>query len=181
MRRFQRYLMLITLSLSLTNCGRPIANPPGYTLTVAPLPLYETKAPAVGFGHQRVFTTLKEGGVVISKHQTAIDLLMPVNANFKPNSSVVNPMLMALLDEIAEFMISQPFSFATIHGYTDNTGTAELNQALSKRRALAVTAYLESQGISSNRLRITALGSALPIVANDKLANRRIEISLTKN
>ncbi len=185
MTRFSKYSLLLLSALCLTHCARPIANPPGYTLSVAPPPAYVTKAPSVGAKTKRVFAALKQGGVQIRKQDKAIDLLMPAGANFKPASSVTNPTLMALLDDVAEYMIGHAYTFATVHGHTDNTGGVQVNQALSERRAHAVIAYLESQGIPGNRLRIVGHGHTMPIASNavqqGKHANRRVEIALTKN
>ena len=40
----------------------------------------------------------------------------------------------------------------TVDGHTDNTGNAEKNQTLSEARVASVQAYLESKGITADRL-----------------------------
>jgi OmpA-OmpF porin, OOP family len=69
-----------------------------------------------------------------------------------------------------------------IDGYTDNSGKADKNQALSQNRADAVKKYLVSKGVSERRLLSTGHGSDNPIAENKKLAgrakNRRVELHL---
>src|SRR5450432_851687 len=69
-----------------------------------------------------------------------------------------------------------------IDGYTDNSGKADKNQALSQNRADAVKKYLVSKGVSESRLVSTGHGSDNPIAENKKLAgrakNRRVELHL---
>ena len=67
-----------------------------------------------------------------------------------------------------------------VEGYTDNTGTDATNLKLSDDRAKAVREFLESQGITSNRLTSTGKGPADPVAPNDtpegRSKNRRVEI-----
>ncbi len=66
-----------------------------------------------------------------------------------------------------------------ISGHTDNSGSTELNNKLSRKRAESVKRYLVNQGIESARLHAIGLGSYYPISSNDtlegKALNRRIE------
>ena len=66
-----------------------------------------------------------------------------------------------------------------IAGYTDNTGAAAMNVALSQRRADAVREALVKSGANADMLVAKGYGSADPIASNDtpdgRLRNRRIE------
>ena len=66
-----------------------------------------------------------------------------------------------------------------IAGYTDNTGAAAVNVALSQRRADAVREALVKSGANADVLVAKGYGSADPIASNDtpdgRLRNRRIE------
>jgi len=66
-------------------------------------------------------------------------------------------------------------------GYTDTSGTATYNLALSQRRADAVSAYMGSKGIPSGVITTKALGETnLRVATADgvrELQNRRVEIT----
>jgi len=68
-----------------------------------------------------------------------------------------------------------------ISGHTDASGSAELNQRLSERRAMAVRRYLiESHAIAGDRLVAVGFGEERPIDRRHPRArvNRRVEIAL---
>ena len=62
------------------------------------------------------------------------------------------------LDKIADVMIADTSTQFLVWGLTDTVGTAEYNQELSERRAEAVAAYLESKGVSRDRMTIKGFG-----------------------
>jgi hypothetical protein len=67
-----------------------------------------------------------------------------------------------------------------IEGYTDNTGSEELNQALSERRAMAVRDFLVQQGVTVSSITVRGLGESEPVASNDtavgRQLNRRVEM-----
>ena len=71
-----------------------------------------------------------------------------------------------------------------IAGYTDNTGDAALNLALSQRRAEAVRGALIKYGVDPDMLVAKGYGEADPVASNDtaegRLKNRRIEYHVIK-
>ncbi len=66
-----------------------------------------------------------------------------------------------------------------IVGHTDNIGDAEINQALSKRRAESIKTAMVKKGIDAARISTTGFGADKPIASNDtadgRQRNRRIE------
>jgi OOP family OmpA-OmpF porin len=86
------------------------------------------------------------------------------------------------LDVVAHALTDSPGRAVTIAGYTDNKGGSENNRALSQRRADAVKAYLESQGVASDRIISEGKGQNNPVASNDtaegRANNRRVEITL---
>ena len=72
-----------------------------------------------------------------------------------------------------------------IAGYTDNTGDAAANVALSQHRAEAVRNVLVLAGVDPAMLVAKGYGSANPIASNDTLdgrfRNRRIEYHVLKS
>jgi outer membrane protein OmpA-like peptidoglycan-associated protein len=67
-----------------------------------------------------------------------------------------------------------------VEGYTDSTGTLELNQTLSERRAQSVADYLIQLGVPGDSVKSRGFGSSRPIADNDtnegRQKNRRVEI-----
>jgi OOP family OmpA-OmpF porin len=77
-------------------------------------------------------------------------------------------------------MKNDPKLHANIIGYTDSRERAK---TLGERRAKAMAAYLEKQGVESSRMTITDGAANNPVGDNKTAAgrklNRRVEIELT--
>lgn len=84
---------------------------------------------------------------------------------------------------LAQFMKEYEDRRVRVEGYTDSTGEASYNQALSERRALAVQDALIAQGIERRRVEIRGFGEQYPVASNDTAAgrqqNRRVEIVIS--
>ncbi|GJG87357.1 cell envelope biogenesis protein OmpA [Gemmatimonadetes bacterium T265] len=98
------------------------------------------------------------------------------------NSDAVKPTAQANLRELAANFTKYPDTDLLVVGHTDSVGTAEYNQQLSLRRAQAAAAYLESQGVPTERVRTEGKGEAEPVAANateaGRAQNRRVEVAL---
>ena len=96
-------------------------------------------------------------------------------ALFDFDRAVVKPEGQKILDEkIVPDMKSHPDAAPLIiTGHTDRIGTVQYNQDLSERRANAVKAYLEKQGIDTRRMSASGKGKSEPDpVASTKVACR---------
>ncbi len=86
------------------------------------------------------------------------------------------------LNEVVKILQDNPDLKLSIDGYTDNTGTPEINQTLSENRANAVKDYFVKKGIDESRLIATGHGQDEPIADNKTAAgrkkNRRVEMKL---
>src|SRR5450432_429486 len=86
----------------------------------------------------------------------------------------------AKLDEIARGMRAHPSRTLVVEGYADDTGTASTDMKVSRRRADAVARYLESDGISSDRIAVKAYGARNPayndVTPSRRTPNRRVEV-----
>lgn len=86
----------------------------------------------------------------------------------------------ATLDRAADLMKSKPDMQLRVQGFTDSTGDAAHNIALSNQRSAAVTQYLTAKGITQSRLRTEGFGEANPVTSNatadGKAGNRRVEL-----
>jgi peptidoglycan-associated lipoprotein len=72
----------------------------------------------------------------------------------------------------------------SLEGYCDERGTAEYNLALGEQRARVAKEYLESLGVSPNRIRAVSLGKEAPFChdANEECwsSNRRGHFVITR-
>lgn len=104
------------------------------------------------------------------------------NLNFATGSAELGSG--AEVDNLASILKAYPGVNVTINGYTDNTGDATKNQALSEARAASVMGRLVAQGIDISRIKSVGNGDANPVADNGtaegRAANRRIEISINK-
>ncbi len=121
-----------------------------------------------------------EGEVKVSEDQ--IRLILAGRRVFSINQASIKPSFQPVLARIALELKSYDKTMIQIVGYTDNKGSDESNVALSLRQAEAVSAFLQQQGVSQNRILTDGLGSENPLVSNATSAgrekNRRIEITL---
>ena len=114
---------------------------------------------------------------------SAKDLIAALNdsvINFSSDSAEVPATTVALLQNAADDLKQLPAGHVLeIAGYTDNTGNAAENIALSQRRADAVRDALIKDGANPDTLVAKGYGSADPIASNDtpegRLRNRRTE------
>ncbi|MDE2079998.1 MAG: DUF4398 and OmpA-like domain-containing protein [Burkholderiales bacterium] len=87
------------------------------------------------------------------------------------------------VDRLGRFLVAHPQRRARIEGFTDSTGSAEQNQALSARRADAVRAALMGMGVDGARLTTQGYGDAYPVAGNGsadgRRSNRRVEVILS--
>lgn len=99
---------------------------------------------------------------------------------FENNSFDLKPEAREKLDAYADYMKRKPETSIQVNGYTDDRGKASYNQMLSEKRANAVKAYLEEQGVDSSRIAAKGMGEANPIADNATKAgraeNRRVEL-----
>ncbi len=87
------------------------------------------------------------------------------------------------LTNIADILKAHPDVLLKIGGYTDNTGSDEVNLRISQQRAEAVVTALAGMGIDSSRLDPEGYGSQHPVASNDtsegRAMNRRIAVRVT--
>ena len=116
------------------------------------------------------------------------DLLFALNdsvVNFASSSAEVPesmaPFLKAAAADLKRLKAGHVLEIA---GYTDNTGDAALNLALSQQRAEAVRDALVKDGADPDMLVAKGYGEADPVASNDtaegRLKNRRIEYHVLK-
>ncbi len=84
------------------------------------------------------------------------------------------------LARLAGICLAYPDLRLRAEGYTDSTGSDDLNQKLSEQRAGAVRDFLISQGLPESALSFQGFGKDNPVASNDnaqgRQQNRRVEL-----
>lgn len=76
------------------------------------------------------------------------------------------------LDRLVTILNDNPDAVMEMTSHTDRHGSDAYNMDLSQRRARAVTDYLESKGIDSQRLIVRGCGRAVPAIVDEVTAGR---------
>lgn len=107
------------------------------------------------------------------------------NLFFDFDKASIRPESYPELNRIADFLHDNPGVTLFISGHTDNIGTDQYNDFLSKKRAKAVVDFLVERGIDSNRLSYTGFGEKDPVIENtsakNRQMNRRVEFEMNIN
>ena len=89
------------------------------------------------------------------------------------------------LDKLVTILQKYPDTDIEVQGHTDSKGTDRYNEALSKRRAAAVSNYLSGKGITPSRLTTKGFGETVPKYSNTseegQAQNRRVEFLISAN
>lgn len=109
----------------------------------------------------------------------------PISVVFAIGSADLDFNAKSIIDREVEEMRLFANLGISIEGNTDNTGSQEVNERLSRLRAQAVADYLVSQhGIDRNRIRVLGNGWNNPIATNEtaegRAQNRRTDFKLLK-
>ena len=98
---------------------------------------------------------------------------------FKKSKTSLQNNAFAVIDGVGQILARCPSAKVQIGGYTDSRGDAEMNQRLSRERAITVKEYLAEKGINVARLDARGYGPLRPIASNKtakgRAVNRRIE------
>jgi OOP family OmpA-OmpF porin len=106
-----------------------------------------------------------------------------VTVLFGVDKATLTPEAKQQIDELAKQAANGDRYVIEVQGYTDKSGSADYNNALSERRAQAVARYLANQeNIAVRNITMLGQGYAQP-VADDKTRdgrkqNRRVEVKL---
>ena len=121
-------------------------------------------------------------GVQVQQLDNKIILIMPGNVTFGTNEATIATKFEPVLNSVAKVINEYDKTMVQIIGYTDSTGTVTHNNALSLRRANAVSNYLRLRGVSLSRIIVDGMGPQNPIASNNTATgreqNRRVEITL---
>lgn len=104
---------------------------------------------------------------------------------FPTNGTTLNTAERQSLAGFASNLINNPETNVQIFGYTDNTGSMQVNERVSTGRADAVRDFLVNSGVSAARVTAQGIPMADYVASNDtaegRAQNRRVEIYITAN
>lgn len=99
--------------------------------------------------------------------------------HFEFNSTRLTKDSKVIVKQIAEAMKVNPALVIEVRGFTDNTGSDEVNMRMSKKRSITVKKMLIDMGIKSHRIITTSMGHQNPVATNTtpegRAMNRRVE------
>ena len=102
---------------------------------------------------------------------------------FDSGKAELKPTANGNLSQMAAILKKYPENVLTIKGYTDSTGSASTNKALSEQRAQAVRGQLASSGVPGDTISVLGMGPEAPVGDNKtpqgRMQNRRVEIEIT--
>jgi len=125
--------------------------------------------------------------VVVATPEPAAPSREMVNsiADYPFNTAEVPESQKQALKELAFRLKENKFLSVVVSGNTDNVGSPEYNLVLSRKRAANVKAYLMSQGVSGDRIKIEYYGVTRPVASNEtsegRAKNRRVDVEVVKN
>lgn len=131
---------------------------------------------------EKVLAAERQAGVIdidkMANH--TLKVTMTSQSAFDVDSATVKPSFFSTIDKMANVMNRYGKTALTIVGHTDNTGSAQHNQALSRDRAQAVEQAFMQRAVKAERLSSYGRGEAEPIASNatesGRAQNRRVEI-----
>jgi len=92
---------------------------------------------------------------------------------FEADSTVLRPSNFPVLDEIFDFLVTNPSIKIEIGGHTNTIPSHEYCDRLSTERAKTVAYYLYDRGIQNDRINFVGYGKRKPLTKDRSLAGRR--------
>ncbi|HTN53222.1 MAG TPA: OmpA family protein, partial [Anaeromyxobacter sp.] len=117
---------------------------------------------------------------VVTKEK--IEILQAIQ--FETGRDVIRAESEPILRDVAEILRTHPeIAHVRIEGHTDASGKADLNLALSQKRAAAVERWLiVNGGVAGERLDAKGFGPTRPVASNatkdGRARNRRVEFKI---
>ena len=127
---------------------------------------------------------LQQFNAVLPTHESARGLVVNMqDVLFATGKYDLTQPAQLALARISGIVISHPGLNLKVEGYTDSTGTVQINQKLSDERADAVRDFLINQGIDPSNMTAQGYGESYPVATNDTSAgrkmNRRVELVIS--
>ncbi len=124
-------------------------------------------------------------GASIQREQDVLAINFKSDVMFSTGSATIKGGAQDEMDRVAKVLNRYPETSVQIAGYTDSTGSADVNQRLSEKRASAVKSALVARNVNSGRLATVGYGENKPIADNGteagRMMNRRVTITIVPN
>lgn len=114
--------------------------------------------------------------------ETQTEILMGlnrVNVFFSKGASRLFESDYAVLDRLIEDLKRLPELQVRVKGFADQSGSAQINERLSRERAETVATYLKERGVAAARIEIEYFGEENPRYGDGSL-DRRVEVEVVK-
>ena len=126
-------------------------------------------------------TLLRQFSEILDTRDTARGLIVNVgDVLFETGRYELRPAAREKLARFSGIVLAHPGLTIQAEGFTDSTGTDEINERLSQQRATTVGDYLIMQGVASDRIDTRGYGARFPAASNDtrdgRQQNRRVEL-----
>ncbi|MGH9395790.1 MAG: OmpA family protein [Terriglobia bacterium] len=127
---------------------------------------------------------LQQLNSILQTRQTSQGLVVTMShVFFNTGKYTLHPATREMLAKLSGVLLAYPGITIEVNGYTDNTGSNEVNQTLSEKRADAVKDFLVQEGVPAASIGARGLGEATPVAPNDtatgRAMNRRVEIVIS--
>lgn len=113
----------------------------------------------------------------------AIKVTFPGGILFPTNGTTLSSNAKTELSQFATSLMQNPDTDVQIYGFTDNTGSMEVNTRVANGRSESVLSYLVNCGVSPTRVRAQGIPMADYVASNataeGRAQNRRVEIYIT--
>ncbi|AHI06506.1 putative outer membrane protein [Bdellovibrio bacteriovorus W] len=138
-----------------------------------------------GVAGQRMDKQAKELEKIAETKRTEQGLITKLKSDilFDTGKADLKPMAVNNIAELGTIMKKYPENIITVKGYTDDTGSAMVNNPLSQNRADAVRRQLVASGIPANTVTAIGMGAMNPVdpakTKEARAKNRRVELEIT--
>ena len=127
---------------------------------------------------ERLLTQLNS---VLATSESARGLIVNMSdVLFDTGKYTLKPATQISLAKVSGILQAYPGLKLQVEGYTDSTGSPELNQKLSENRAGAVRDFLVTEGVKTDNIAATGYGMAKPVADNNtakgRSLNRRVQL-----
>ena len=133
------------------------------------------RSPTTGLSNVRI----AQGTVPLYDRLTTDGKITTYAITFETGKADLKPESIIEINRVAKLMQEHPELNFEVQGHCDNTGSDNVNDPLSQKRAEAIVAALVKQGIAKERLTAVGKGSHAPIADNStaegRAKNRRVE------